>query len=133
MAVTLTTTDLEQPVGELSNNFFPQGDLATHLLHWLAAAKSKVEADTRIDASRHNDAAAAWVYYRAYDYIANQFAALPSSASEGDGAIQVSYAVTQFRYYRDLASAKLAEYNVLPTSTATLAGIFTLAQGRRGL
>ena len=133
MAVTITPDDLTVPAGELSNNYFPQGDLATHIMGWLGAATTKVEADSSISAANQDNAAAAWVYYRAYDYIANQLAALPSEVSEGDGAIRVSYAVTQFRYYQGLAEKWLGKFDALRSAGSSVGSHFTLASGRRGL
>lgn len=132
MAVTIETDDLVVPAGELSNHYFPQGDMATQLTGWLAAATDKVEADSSIDSDDHNEAAAAWIYYRAYTYIANQLAALPSQASEGDGAISVSYSASQIVHYRNLAAAHLAQFEALRSVSSSVTAFFTLARGQRG-
>ena len=133
MAVTLVPEAVTQPIGELSNHFFPQGDLTTQVEGWIVAAQEKVEADTSIDEADHNRAAAAWVYYRAYDYIANQLRSLPNSVSEGSGAISVAYTATQFRDYERKALAKLVEFNGLRSGNSSIGSHFTLAHGRRGL
>ena len=61
MAVTLTTFDLIQPDGELSESLFPSGDFNVLLAGWLGQATGRVEANTAIAASNQNLAAAAWV------------------------------------------------------------------------
>ena len=133
MAVTLTVAMLMQPTGELSEHYFPQGDAGTQVLGWMQAAKSLVEADGYIGSAAHDRAAAAWVYYRAYDYIANQLAALPSSAREGQGAIEVSWSASQIVHYRNLARQKLAEFESVRQSAGVSFGWhFGVASGRRG-
>lgn len=133
MAVTLDIYDLTVPDGELSNNYFPQGDLSTHLQGWLDAATVKVEADSAIATANHDNAAAAWVYHRAFDYIANQLAALPRDASEGDGAIRVSYAANQHLHYSSLAAKWLGKFDALRSVNSSVGSHFALASGRRGL
>lgn len=132
MAVTLNVDELQQPTGELSNSFFLQGDMDNLLTGWLLAATAKVEGDSRIASTDHNTAAAAWVYYRAYDYIANQIRANPASAAEGQNAIAVSWQISQSRDWANKAAAKLAEFEALRSTATAIAGIFTLAPGRRG-
>lgn len=133
MAVTLTEGDLMQPDGELENSYFPQSDLDTQLPGWLAVASALVEADSSIATAKQNDAAAAWVYYRAYDYIASQLAALPNSASEGDGALTVSISDGRVAEWRLKAQSKLVLFNALHSATSGVGVHFTLAVGRRGL
>lgn len=132
MAVTLTTQMLLQPLGELSEYYFPQGDAVAQLDGWLPVAIAKVEADSYIDSAEHDRAAAAYVYYRAYDYIANQLAALPSSASEGSGAIDVKYAAAQYAFFQAKAARKLAEFEAVRVAVASGPWLFTLAHGQRG-
>lgn len=132
MAVTLTVAMLMQPTGELSEHYFPQGDASTQVLGWLPEAKGIIEADSSITDANHNRAAAAYVYYRAYDYIANQLAALPSSASEGDGAIDVKYTAAQYAHFRALAARKLAEFEAVRVAVTSGPWLFTVAHGQRG-
>lgn len=132
MAVTLTKHMLMQPTGELSPHYFPQGDLLDLIVEWLPVAKAKVEADSSIADADHNRAAAAYVYYRAYDYIANQLAALPSSATEGSDAISVSWSASQIVHFRNLAAQKLAEFQSVRTANVVTPLFFSLAHGQRG-
>lgn len=131
MTVTLEPDDLILPAGELSNDYFPLGDLDDQLVGWLAIAVEKVEANSAIDTARHDNAAAAYVYYRAYDYIANLLAALPTSQSEGDGAINVVIAQDRPEFWRLKANSKLAAYNGLIVAS-TGAFFFATVQGQRG-
>src|SRR5690606_39966185 len=85
------TSDLIQPEGELSNSFFPDGDLSTQISGWLDKAKTRVEANADIAESAQDDAAAAWVYYLAYSYVASRVAAMPNSVSVNKGADSVAY------------------------------------------
>lgn len=131
MTVTLATDDLIQPAGELSNDIFPLGDLDDQLTGWLTVAVEKVEGNSAIDTARHDTAAAAYVYYRAYDYIAGLLGAQPTSQSEGDGAINVVIAGDRPEYWRAKANSKLAAYNGLILAS-TGAFFFATVQGQRG-
>lgn len=133
MAVTLDPVQLVQPYGELSNAYFPQGDLATLIDDWVQTAANKVDADSSIPATKQNDAAAAWVYYTAYSYIATQLAALPNRVSEGDGAISVAYGQYQPEYFASLAATWLGRYHAGRSANSSVGSHFTLASGRRGL
>lgn len=70
MAVTLEAEDFLYPQGELQPGLFPDGDLEDHLEVWIAEAATKVDDDSP---------AAKWVYYRAYDSVAQRLANTPSS------------------------------------------------------
>ena len=132
MAVTLNESDLILPAGELSNHFFPQGDMDTQLSGWLFAATAKVEGDSNITTANHNDAAAAYVYYLAYSYIGRQMRSLPSRHAEGDGAIDVSYQLSQGRDWFADAAAKLTDYGSYRSANSLVGTHFALAHGQRG-
>ncbi len=113
MTVTLTIADLILPDGELDNTYFPNGDLDVQIDGWLSKATSRVEANSYIAASSHNDAAEAWVYYMAYGHIANRIAAMPNTVSVGSGEVVRTYAQDRPAYWRSLALAKRTAYDVL--------------------
>ena len=131
MAVTLTADDLIQPAGELSNDFFPLGDLDDQIEGWLTAAVAKVEGNSDIASTRHDDAAAAYVYYRAYDYIAKLLQAQPTQQSEGDGAISVTIAADRPKSWEDAAADKWRLFNGYIVQ-ATGAFFFATVQGQWG-
>lgn len=119
MAVTLTTFDLIQPDGELSESLFPGGDFNVLLSGWLGQATGKVEANTAITTANQNDAAAAWVYYRAYDHIAQRMASSPVRVSTSiDGSVSKEMAQDQRQYWFNKALLKKADYESLETATA---------------
>jgi hypothetical protein len=113
MAVSLTSDDLIQPTGELTAVLFPGDDLIALVIGWLMQATDKVEASAGIDASDHNDAAAAWVYYRAGKHIAHRLAASPASRRLGPASQSMD--ADQRSYWLKYAAAKLAEYGSYDT------------------
>lgn len=113
MAVTITEADLEQPAGQLAASYFPDADLATQLPGWLESAVAKVEADVTIPIASQNDAAAAWVYYLAYSYMADRIAAMPNVASVGSGEASQTYSKDRLDYWLARAAAQKATYDAL--------------------
>lgn len=85
MAVTIQIYDFEQPEGELDESLFPDAalDMESALTGWLAQATTKVEADSDISTADQNEAAKAWVYYRAYSYVAQWVKLEPDKVEVG--------------------------------------------------
>lgn len=84
MAVTLTTDDLIAPAGRLQPAMFPDGDINANVVAWLSEATTKVAAD-EIESDDHDAAAEAWVYHRAYDFVAERMLAEPEQYTTEDG------------------------------------------------
>jgi len=103
MAITLDTADLIYPLGELQNSMFPDGDLEQAVSAWLLIAKSKTTDD---------QPALHFVYWRAYDAVANRLAAQFSNENYY-GNVSRSISTGQVNYYRDKAEAHMQEYNRL--------------------
>jgi hypothetical protein len=121
MAVTITTTDLEQPEGELSESLFPGGDFDTLLAGWLAVAITSVEGNSNIAATNQNSAAAAWVYYRAYSHVAQRLASSPVRvATSVDGSVSKEMAQDQRTYFINLAKQWKATFDVYDTTPAPI-------------
>ena len=91
--------DFVQPVGQLNPAWFPNADLTVSVQAWLDDAESKTD-DT--------NAQQAWVYYRAFQSLADEFHLALAGASEG--AVSGYKAVTQFQYWRRRADRELARY-----------------------
>lgn len=109
MTVTLQTFDLIQPEGELSADWFPNIDMTTLITGWLQQATTKAEAAAA--ATDHNAAAAAWVYHRAYQYIAQRLASSPVRVSTSlDGSQAKEMTKDQREYWIKLSDTKRAEY-----------------------
>ena len=129
MAVTLSTLDLKQPDGELSESLFPGNDFDMLLAGWLGQAVTMVEANAAIATANQNLAAAAWVYYRAYDHIAQRMASSPVRvATSLDGSIAKEMAQDQRKFWFDKAIAKKADYEAFeteaPSTTAVMPAFF---------
>ncbi len=131
MAVTLTTFDLIQPDGELSESLFPSGDFNVLLAGWLGQATGKVEANTAIAATNQNSAAAAWVYHRAYDHIAQRLASSPVRVSTSiDGSVSKEMAQDQRKFWADKAVEKKADYEAFETESASTTSVVPVFFGR---
>ena len=100
----LTIDDLVYPNGELQGSMFPDGDVDTVAVIWLAEAVAKT-ADTV--AQKH------WVYYRAYTAIANRIASMPTSQSTNQGSHSVSWGSDRVTAFRQAASDNVSEYSRL--------------------
>lgn len=129
MAVTLETYQLSQPDGELEASLFPDDDMEEKLAGWLAQATTKVEADADIAAADQNEAAAAWVYYRAYTYIA-QWMMLQASSAEADG-LSRTISNDQRAYFSRKANEWLDKSNGYAVPTARVAFFGVAKAGRR--
>lgn len=133
MAVTLTPADLTYPAGQLQEGFFPDDDLQGNLVVWLAEAKDKV-ADVVLD--QQDDAAAAWVYYRAYQAVARRIGAQPSRESYGGAGggsnVTRDWGQNKSDYWEGLADEQLALFQgYVHTSSGGTVTHFTLAGPRR--
>lgn len=129
MAVTLTNADLTQPDGELYAALFPGDSLETLLAGWLGQAETLVEGNVAIAAANHNAAAAAWVYHRAYTYVANRLASSPSNVIV-DGTVTKATATDQRAYFVNLAAAKLADYEGYETEGSSTTAVAPAFFGR---
>lgn len=131
MAVTLTSGDLIQPDGELSESMFPGGNFDTLLAGWLSQASTKVTANSAIASANHDSAAAAWVYHRAYDHIAQRMASSPVRVSTSiDGSVAKEMAQDQRKYWFDKAAEKKADYESYETESASTTAVIPAFFGR---
>lgn len=131
MAVTLSTFDLTQPEGELSETLFPGGNFDMLLAGWLGQAVALVEANPAIASANQNLAAAAWVYYRAYDHIAQRMASSPVRvATSLDGSVAKEMAQDQRKYWFDKAVAKKADYEAYETEAPSTTSVMPAFFGR---
>lgn len=110
MAVTLITDDLTLPNGELSTDLFPD-NCETLLVGWLQQAAAKVEASEGITTAEQNEAAAAWVYYRAYTAVADRMAQEAESITVGPRTERTG--ANRFKYFMDRANYWLGVYQAL--------------------
>ncbi len=111
MAITLVVNDFKEPLGELQDELFPSG-LDTLLSGWLAQATVKVTAATGI--ANQDAAAEAWVYYRAYNHIAQRMNAEAAQASLESG-VSRTIASDQRAYFSARAIYWLDAYDALDT------------------
>lgn len=127
MAVTLDTYDLKQPVGELESSLFPDTtmDIDVALTGWLAQATTKVEADADIATADQNAAAAAWVYYRAYSYVAQWMKAEPERVEVGERTEWLG--ADRAKFFQDLANKWESTFNGYSAPTVRTA-FFGLAR-----
>jgi hypothetical protein len=91
--------DFVQPVGQLNPAWFPNADLTVSVQAWLDDAESKTD-DT--------NAQQAWVYYRAFQSLADDFHQGVATAREGE--ITGTRSEQQFRYWSRRADRELARY-----------------------
>jgi len=115
MSVTLVADNLTQPQGELDASLFPDGNLTDLLAGWLQDAKDRVDANTGIATADQNEAAAAWVYYRAYTQVAQRFANEANSITVGPRT--ESYNADQRKYFADQAQRWLDWFYAQSTLT----------------
>lgn len=131
MAVTLSTYDLVQPDGELSESLFPGSDFDLLLAGWLGQAVALVEANAAIATSNQNLAAAAWAYHRAYDHIAQRMASSPVRvATSLDGSVAKEMAQDQRKFWFDKATAKKADYEAFETEAPSTTSVVPAFFGR---
>lgn len=131
MAVTLTIDDLKQPIGELDESLFPDGNIDTLLAGWLDQAANQVNAAAGIATADQDDAAAGWVYYRAYTQIADRLASQAESITVGPRTERTS--TGQQKYFADKAKYWLDWYYGLftLTQTASAPAFFTTVKANR--
>lgn len=123
MAVTLTVADLIQPLGELDAAMLPGYDLTTVVTAWLAQAVALVETNVNVTAANQNAAAAAWVYYRAYNLVAST--AMTGMTQIRVGPVSKTFSESDQRaWWRQLAASWLAKFNGYDSSL-----VFTQASG----
>lgn len=130
MAVTLTIADLKQPTGELTAALFPGDDLDTLLTGWLAQATTLVQGNAAIAAARHNLAATAWVYYRAYGYKVLLMASDPNDITVGERS--ETFAADQRKAFVLLRDKYEADYNSceVPAVVSVIPTFFGRARAR---
>jgi hypothetical protein len=120
MSVTLTVDDLEQPLGELDASLFPSGNIDNLVTVWLSQAITTVEANTGIATADQDEAAAAWVYYRAYTQVADRFANTAQTIMI-DGQVTRTTSADQRKYFADRAAYWLEFYYSYNTLVALAA------------
>lgn len=127
MAVTLEIYDLKQPVGELESTLFPDADMTIDvaLTGWLSQAITKVEADADITTASQNEAAAAWVYYRAFSYVAQWIKAEPERITVGERTEWLG--ADRAKFFLDLANKWRATFEGFSAPTVRTA-FFGLAR-----
>lgn len=132
MSVTLTISDLKQPQGELFAALFPGDDLDTLLTGWLSKATTLINAST-IATSDQNNAALAYCYYSAYNYVALRLANAPASVSVDSGGVTKSTAGDQRKFFADKADYWLDFYNgyIPPTTSVSGLAFFGTVKARR--
>lgn len=109
----LDTTDLLEPLGDLTPGMFPDDDaaaLTARLDGYLTRATTI--ATPAVAAEDLDDAVRAYAYYLAFRAAANLLASKPASAAlQGLGS--VSYSASQFQYFSERASGALLAYEAL--------------------
>jgi len=127
MAVTIEIYDLQQPNGELESSLFPDPVMTIDvaLTGWLSQAITKVEADADIPTASQNNAAAAWVYYRAYTYIAQWIKAEPERITVGERTEWLG--ADRAKFFLDLANEWRATFEGFSAPTVRTA-FFGLAR-----
>ena len=129
--VTLSTWDLVQPEGELSETQFPNGDFQDLLVGWLTQAQALVAANAAIAATNHNAAAAAWIYYRAYSHIAQRLVISPVRVSTSvDVSVSKEITKDQRDSWQVLAAKKKADYEAYETAGASTTAVNPAFFGR---
>lgn len=119
----LTADDFIYPVGQLQTAHFPGEHLDVLVEAWLTQAIAKVAG---LSSDIQDIAASHWVYYRAYDAIANRIAGLPNRTSFGGnsgGGVEstVDWGQNRSDYWAKKAAAELEkfEYYVPPQTPVT--------------
>ena len=116
MSITLVIDDFKQPDGELFADLFPGQDIDTLLSGWLAKASDLITASD-IDPEDWDAAAEAYVYYRAYNYVAQRLAGTANSISIDSGAVTKSMSNDQRGWFNDRATYWLGIYDGFFTVT----------------
>lgn len=108
MAVTLSENDLTAPQGRLQSAMFPDGDMSTNVTAWLNKATTTVQA-ADIDSADHDAAAEAYVYWRAYEFVAERMLAEPEQYTDEDGESR-TLSTQQISSFQRLAERFRDEY-----------------------
>lgn len=117
MTVTLTPADLIQPKGRLDAAYFPSGNMDTYLQGWLDQAIVLVDADPTIENA--NAAAEAYVYMRAYGYLATLWNTIATTTTIA-GQITRTINKDQVQFFTNLAEEWTAIYaDIGPVSDVT--------------
>lgn len=122
--MSLTTADLIYPTGELMPLGFPDNDIEDAVTTWIAEAEAKV-AD--LAASSQDSTAAHWVYYRAYNHLANRIAQTPSS-EEWFQDVSRQWSQGRVDFFEKRATEHLDKYNEI-TGDDALVGLRTAKFG----
>ena len=94
--------DFIQPRGQLNPAWYPEQDLTTLTAAWLAEAEGKTDVV---------DAQEAWVYYRAFRQLADDFHAGVAISRQGE--VSGTRSEVQFKYWSGRAARELARYRNL--------------------
>ena len=130
MPVTIQPDDLKQPKGELDAAYFPTGNMDAYLTGWYEEGKAIIEA--RDDVENDDAALTAYVYKRAYSYLATYWNTLATTTTIA-GQITRTVNKEQVAYFAALADKWSDAYFVLvppivpddPTPTVVYAGVST--------
>jgi hypothetical protein len=106
--VTLVAADLKTPKGELETFMFPDGSLDTRITAYLEEAEDKV-AD--LDSGLQDDAARAWVYYRAYKAVCARLGGTPSQVTLDSGKTEFRYSGEQLKEFQKQRDFYLVQFN----------------------
>jgi hypothetical protein len=103
--VALNPTDLIAPKGDIQPSFFPDGDMIENVTQWLNQARVKAARA----GSFFDSATMAWVYYRAYTFVANRMASEPDQA--GVDEVSRTISIQRVKHFQQLAQKAMDEFN----------------------
>jgi len=109
----LTYADILDPVGKVLPSMFPSDTTAAlqdRLTGWLTEAYAKPEVVAITDDAVKNDAARAWVYYRAFDSVANRMMLTASKVSLTDQGSQ-EFTNQQLAYFVSLRNSAFEDFS----------------------
>ncbi len=108
------------PIGEIELEFFPEEDESTVTERLDAYIAEGTRKSAALSGAEQDVAVTAWAYHRAYLAIYTRLLAAPSSWSLNDEG-SASRTGMQISAFRDLAVAKLSEFNGLVAAPVTAA------------
>lgn len=108
----MKTADFIHPTGELLPAFFPNETLAELVYAWMQEAEAKTAA---LPASCAEQAAAAWVYHRAFLAVANRIAATPTREAYFND-VDRWHSADRVEYFRDKAAGYLQQFQALASA-----------------
>lgn len=129
MAVTLVVLDLIYPIGDLQPALFPKAnELEESVARWLqeAAANANV---TALSEANANTAAKHWVYYRAYQAVAQRLAMQPTNEQRDN--ISRSWGQNRIDYFTKLSADNKAVFDSV-TTVASYSGLAMFARVKAG-